>query len=378
MAKNDFAENYQAKILLLGIYTPDNPIKNMDAYFDEFLNLVDTLGSPSEHTMLMKVRGTEKANFLTKGKLQEVIDYCDKHKIEEVICSEPLSALQERNLADVLGVRIFDRAQLILDIFSQSAHSAEGKVQVEIAELSYLKTRLAGRGLEMAQQEGYVGGRGPGETAKESLRRYYETKIKNAQKRLKTLERSRDVQRKRRLASGIGLVSLVGYTNAGKSSILNALTKSDVEAVDKLFATLDTTTRELFLTEEKKVLLSDTVGFISNLPHHLVDAFKATLDELRYADLILHVVDISSTLWQDQLSIANSILHDIVQEPQVLYVFNKIDAIGGKDAVPDEALKHTPHVLINTIEKDGREDLRQYVTDYSVAKKYKYLFIHLL
>ena len=369
MAKDHFAENYQAKILLLGIYTPGNLIRNMDAYFDEFLNLVDTLGSPSEFTLLMKVRSIDKANFLTKGKLQEVIDFCTKHEIEEVICSEPLSALQERNLADVLGVRIFDRAQLILDIFSQAAHSAEGKVQVEIAELNYLKTRLAGRGLEMAQQEGYVGGRGPGESAKESLRRYYETKIKNAQKRLGTLKRSRDVQRRRRLASGIPLVSLVGYTNSGKSSILNTLTKSDVEAVDKLFATLDTTTRELFLTPEKKVLLSDTVGFISNLPHHLVEAFKATLDELTFADLILHVVDISSPLWQDQLSIADSILHELVPDAKVLYVLNKIDKIGGGDAVPDEAQKHAPQVLANTVEKDGCEDLRQYLTAYNFARK---------
>ncbi len=369
MAKNNFAEVYQAKILLLGIYTPDNPIKSMDAYFDEFLNLVDTLGSPHEFTLLMKVRAIDKANFLTKGKLQEVIDYCTKHEIEEVICSEPLSALQERNLADVLGVRVFDRAQLILDIFSQSAHTAEGKVQVEIAELGYLKTRLAGRGLEMAQQEGYVGGRGPGETAKESLRRYYETKIKNAQKRLATLKRSRNVQRKRRLASGIPLVSLVGYTNAGKSSILNVLTKSNVEAVDKLFATLDTTTRELFLNPEKKVLLSDTVGFISNLPHHLVEAFKATLDELLFADLILHVVDISSSLWQDQLQIADSILHDLGVDAQVLYVLNKVDKIGGKDGVPDEALSHTPYVLVNTVEKDGCEELREYLATYNFESK---------
>ena len=371
MAKTEHAESYQAKILLLGIYTPVNPIKNMEAYFDEFLSLVDSLGSPHEHTLFIKIRSIDKATFLTKGKLQELIDFCKKHEIEEVICSEPLSALQERNLADLLNARVFDRAQLILDIFKQSAHSAEGKVQVEIAELNYLKTRLAGRGLEMAQQEGYVGGRGPGETAKEALRRYYETKLRNAQKRLDTLKRSRDVQRKKRVGSGIPLVSLAGYTNAGKSSILNNLTKSDVEAADRLFATLDTTTRELFLTPEKKVLLSDTVGFISNLPHHLIEAFKATLDELRFADLVLHVVDISAGLWEDQLKIANATLADLEVPAQVLYVFNKVDKIGGKEQMPTKALTYTPHVLVSTLEKDGCEDLRNYLVEHRFTRKEK-------
>lgn len=366
MAKQKSVKTIVApRTLLLGVYTPSNKMSDMNAYFDEFVNLAKTLGIETEHKLFIKLREIDKATFLSKGKLQDLINYCNEHKIEELFISEILKPLQERNLIDLLHCKVFDRAQLILDIFHQAAHTAEGKTQVEIASLEYLKSRLSGRGLELAQQEGFIGGRGPGETFKEVLKRYYATKISQARKKLETLQKTRETQRKQRLASKIPLVSLVGYTNAGKSSILNKLTKSDVLAEDKLFATLDPTTREMFLENNKKVLVSDTVGFISELPHNLIAAFKATLDELRYANLLLLVVDISNSTWKDQIMVVNDILKDLDITQPVLYIFNKIDKVGKIEQLKEEIDKYQPHVLISAMSKEGINPLISYLKDYN-------------
>jgi GTP-binding protein HflX len=215
----------------------------------------------------------------------------------------------------------------------------------------------------MAQQEGYVGARGPGESGKESLRRYYEEKIRQAKKRLATLAKSREVQRKQRLRRGIDLICLVGYTNAGKSTLLNLLTKSDVLAEDKLFATLDTTTRELFLPPDKKVLLSDTVGFISQLPHNLIEAFKSTLDELRYARLLVHVIDCSHPAWQEQVEVVQKTLKDLDIKAPMINVFNKVDRLDEEErAALDEVVPHyQPAVLTHAQDKDGAEALLSYL-----------------
>ena len=315
------------KTLLLGVYSPTNQFQNKDAYFEEFISLVKTLGLGYDLTFFMKVRILDHSHFLTKGKMEEVRKICRENEIEEVICSEALSSLQERNFSDALECTISDRERLILEIFKKSAHTAEGKVQVEIAELEFLKTRTSGQGKHLAQQAGYIGTRGPGETLKESLTRYYATRIRQAKKRLENLERSKNIQRKRRLESHVPFITLIGYTNSGKSSILNRLTKADVLVEDKLFATLDTTTKKLFLTPEKTVLLSDTVGFISDLPHHLINAFKSTLDELQYSDLLLLVVDVANEIWQDQVKVAHKILEELNVKKPIAYVFNKIDKI---------------------------------------------------
>lgn len=350
------------RTLVIGVYTPGLQ-HEASHYFEEFSRLVQTANIPEDNTLYIKLRSVDNAFFFTKGKLQEINEYCQKHDIEHVVVSTLLTSMQERNLEDILGCKVYGRAELILNIFQQAAHSAEGKIQVEMAILAHLKTRLAGRGKDMAQQEGYVGARGPGESGKESLRRYYEEKIRQAKKRLVTLAKSREVQRKQRLRRGIDLVCLVGYTNAGKSSMLNLLTKSDVLAQDKLFATLDTTTRELFLPPDKKVLLSDTVGFISQLPHNLIEAFKSTLDELRYARLLVHVIDASHPAWHEQVVVVKKTLKDLGVTAPVINVFNKIDLLEEEElAALQEALPHyQPAVLTNTTDKTGTEALMAYL-----------------
>ncbi len=364
MAKNKFlfsSEAHERKTLLLGIYAPGNQVTDMESYYEEFLGLVDTLGIAYDHTLFIKLRSTDKGHFLSKGKLQDLVDYCEEHAIEYVVCSETLTPLQERNLSDLLHAEILDRTGLILEIFRNAAHSAEGKTQVEMAELDYLKARLAGRGKELAQQAGTIGEKGPGETTKEILRRTYAEKMRQARKRLEMLEKNRNVQRAKRLESNVPLVCIVGYTNAGKSSLLNRLTKSGVLVEDKLFATLDTTVRTLYLDSEKKILISDTVGFISQLPHQLIEAFKSTLDELRYANLLMLVVDSSNPMWRDQIEIVHQILDELQLDKPILYVFNKMDLIEDKAALDFEMHQYEPHVAISTVTKDGITELVDYL-----------------
>jgi GTP-binding protein HflX len=220
----------------------------------------------------------------------------------------------------------------------------------------------------MSQQAGILGNKGPGETAKEDLRRHIEEKIRQARKRLETLERSRNIQRKQRLESKIPLICIIGYTNAGKSSLINRIAKGDVLAEDKLFATLDTTTRELFIDNKKKALISDTVGFISQLPHNLIAAFKSTLDELKYASLLLQVVDLSNPAWKSQIGVVKTTLEELNVSHPMLYVFNKIDKLSQEqlEALKPELEQFQPHVLINTCDKKGVEPLIAYLSSYQL------------
>ena len=282
-----------------------------------------------------------------------------RKQIEVIIFSEQLNPLQERNLEDVLNCSIMDREQLILEIFKKSAHTAEGKVQVEMAEAEFLKTRIIGKGVEYSQQLGVIGTKGPGETATEKMRRVLADRLRQAKQKLDTLQKARENQRKRRLSSGTPQVCIIGYTNAGKSSLLNVLTKSTVLAENKLFATLDTTTREYYVGGKTKILLSDTVGFISQLPHKLVQAFKSTLDELRYADLLLHVVDASNPEWRGQIVVVNDTIKELDIEKPMIYVMNKIDLLNAEqlEQLNKEVVDFQPHVLINTKSKDGVKEL---------------------
>jgi len=357
------------RLLLLGIYTPYNTIREPELYFEEFMGLATTLGVHFDEVFLTKIRSVDKAYFLTKGKLEELRLFCQENEIEHIICSEILSALQERNLENVLDCKVFDREQLILEIFQKSAHTAEGKIQVEMAHIKYLKSRLAGKGREFAQQEGRIGARGPGETVKETLRRFFDDRLRQAGKRLESLRKSRVVQRKRRLESKLPLVCLVGYTNAGKSSLLNALTGSEVLAEEKLFATLDTTTREFYSNGTKQLLISDTVGFISHLPHHLVEAFKATLEELMYAHLIIHVIDVSNRAWPGHITVVEQTLKELGVTAPVVYVFNKIDKLSEKDRaeIQQELTSFQPHVLTSTQTKAGVAPLSSYLTSYAFS-----------
>lgn len=356
------------RTLLLGVYSPFNQIGNPDYYYEEFLSLVHTLGMPYEATHFMKLRTTDNNMFLTKGKLEELAELIKKDAIELVVFSETLTPLQERNLENALGCHIFDRQRIILEIFKKAAHTSEGKIQIEMAEINYLKTRIIGRGPNLAQQAGLKGTRGPGETLKEELKRHFAEKLKQAQKRLDTLDRSRAVQRKQRLENKIPLFCIIGYTNAGKSSLINRIAKGDVLAEDKLFATLDTTTRELFIDGKKKGLISDTVGFISQLPHNFIAAFKSTLDELNYANILLQVIDISNPAWKSQINVVRDTLQDLNVDKPMIYIFNKIDKLTPEqqDYMQMELHEFAPHVLIHTKSKEGIEPLVKLLRDIKV------------
>ncbi|TET06503.1 GTPase HflX [Candidatus Dependentiae bacterium] len=353
------------KILLLGIQAPYNKIQNIEGYFQEFLNLAHSNEIEAEHTLFIKLRDINPAHFLTKGKLEELKEYCNKHNIEEVVISEPLTAQQERNLSDLLNCRVFDRTQLILEIFEKSAHSAEGKTQVEIAMLQYRKSRLAGKGIHLAQQVGVFGLRGgPGETIKEQETRHIDQQILKLKKQLKRIEQSRKTQRKRRLCSAFPLISLIGYTNAGKSTILNVLTKSNVLAEEKLFATLDTTTRTLVINSTKVGLISDTVGFIQLLPHQLIEAFKSTLAELRYADLLLLIIDSADPNWEDHINVVHQILNELAIDKPILYVFNKIDKIEKQSELFEQFNRYEPNVFVSAISPNELNQLKDYLLEH--------------
>jgi len=354
--------------LLLAIEAPYNRTKSIESYFDEFKNLARTNQVATDHIIYLKLREIDPTYFLTKGKLKDIKDYCDEHKIEEVILSEPLTVQQERNLDDYLRCRIFDRTRLILEIFEKSAHSAEGKIQVELARLQHKKSRLAGKGVNMSQQMGAIGGRGPGETAKERETRHIETIVLRLRGELERIDRARETQRKQRIQKRIPHICLIGYTNAGKSTILNTLTRSNVLAEDKLFATLDTTTRELYVNSKKVGLISDTVGFIQLLPHQLIKAFKSTLSELKYADLLLHVVDVSDLNWESQIEVVHSILEELEVDKQMLYVFNKADKTEITDFLKSALDKYEPHVVINALTKDGIVPLTEYLDQWNTER----------
>lgn len=352
------------KTLLIAVHAPYNKTGNIHSYYDEFLHLVSSNSIQYDEVMYIKLRSVDAGYFFTKGKLEEIQEFCEREKFEEVIVSDQLTAQQERNLSALLRARVFDRTQLILEIFEKSAHSAEGKMQVAIAMLHYQKSRLAGRGVHMSQQSGHIGGKGPGETAKEKETRHIEEHINKFKKQLKSLEKNRDVQRKRRVDNQIPHICLIGYTNTGKSTLLNQLTKADVLAQDKLFATLDTTTRELYIEGKKKGVISDTVGFIQQLPHHLINAFKSTLGELQHADLLLHVIDIADPDWQQHIKIVHDILNELEVEKEMLYVFNKADTPESTHAPEHLRNNYQPNVVISAKTKDGITPLIKFLHEW--------------
>ena len=364
MKKQATATTVYPKTLLLGIQTPASHTLNMESYFEEFRNLARTNDVRNKVELNVKIRTIDPGYFLTKGKRDEIKAFCDEHEIEQIIISEPLSSRQASNLAELFDCNIFDRTELILEIFEKSAHTAEGKLQVSIARLQHKKSRLSGKGIHFGQQSGSIGVRGGfGETAKEKETRHIEDSILQIKRHLKKMHSARETQRKQRLNTNEPNLCLIGYTNAGKSTILNILTNSNVLAEDKLFATLDTTTRSLFIHGKKKGTISDTVGFIQQLPTRLIDAFKSTLSELYYADLLLHVVDIADPGWQNHIQVVDKILADLQVEIPILYVFNKADKIDTQ-LLAGALEKYEPHVIISSLSKKGTEPLIEYLNSW--------------
>ncbi len=311
----------------------------------------------------------DAALFVGSGKADEIARAVIDDQLELVIFNHALSPAQQRNLERHLKVRVVDRTSLILDIFAQRAHSHEGKVQVELAQLQHLATRLIRGWTHLERQKGGIGLRGPGETQLETDRRLLGERVKALRARLAKLHRQHATQRRARSRNNTFSVSLVGYTNAGKSTLFNALTKAGVYAADQLFATLDTTSRRIHLEEVGNIVISDTVGFIRELPHQLVAAFRATLEETIHADLLLHVVDAASPARLEQIAQVNLVLKEIGADeiPQIL-IWNKIDAAGLEPAVERDEYDKIRRVFISAQTGAGLDQLRQAVAEFAKAR----------
>ena len=333
--------------------------KDFAERLDEFRLLVSSAGAVPLDVVHGKRGSPDPATFAGKGKVQQIKDAATLHGADLVIFNHELSPGQQRNLERGIGLRVVDRSALILDIFAQRARSHEGKLQVELAQLEHLATRLVRGWTHLERQKGGIGLRGPGEKQLETDRRLLGKRVAMLKDRLKTLERQRQVRRRARQRSEVLSVSLVGYTNAGKSTLFNALTKAGAYAADQLFATLDTTSRRLFIPDAGQIVISDTVGFIRDLPHSLVAAFHATLEETASADLLLHVVDAASADRDQQMTAVAGVLEEIGagQVPQIV-VWNKIDATHAAPGVERDEYAKIARVRVSAISGAGLDLLR--------------------
>ncbi len=340
------------------------------ASLEELALLARSAGADPITTITAKRNSPDPAHFVGSGKADEIAEACLADKIEIVIFNHALSPAQQRNLERRLNVRVVDRTSLILDIFAQRAQSHEGKLQVELAQLQHLATRLIRGWTHLERQKGGIGLRGPGETQLETDRRLIGERVKMLRTRLAKLRKQHETQRRSRGRNQTFSVSLVGYTNAGKSTLFNTLTKAGVYVANQLFATLDTTSRRLYLGEETgSVVLSDTVGFVRELPHQLVAAFRATLEETIHADLLLHVVDGSSPVRMEQIEQVNEVLREIGADhiPQIL-VWNKIDAAGLEPGVERDEDDKISRVLISAHSGAGLDLLRDAIVEAARAE----------
>ena len=332
MTENNTQEKIQRAVLVgLSAHSLNNDENATDSSMEELVALLETAGGKCVGVVTQTKDSPDPRTFIGEGKVAEVKELVQAMEADMVVFDNSLSPSQQRVLTEELGVSVLDRSALILDIFAQRARTREGRLQVELAQYKYLLPRLLGMWKHLERQEGAIGTRGPGETQLESDRRHIRRKISKLEGELKEVRRIRGVQRERRIKNEVPVVAIVGYTNAGKSTLLNKLTGADIPANNRLFDTLDTTTRTLEISDTCTVLISDTVGFISKLPHHLVEAFKATLEELEYADLLLHVIDASNPEWRDQAAVVDELIRELgAEQTPRLEVFNKCDRYVGE------------------------------------------------
>ncbi len=334
------------RAVIVGVIFPHQTKAQVDEYLDELELLADTAGADVIYRVYQERERPDPAYFIGRGKVEQIAKIVEEEKIDVVIFDDELSGVQVRNLEEVINCKVIDRTTLILDIFVSHAKTAEAKIQVELAQLEYLLPRLTGRWRHLSKQYGGIGTKGPGETQLETDRRLVKRKIAILKEKLSEIDNQRKVQRKGR--RDIFKVALVGYTNAGKSTLLNVMADADVYVEDKLFATLDATTRVVKLSPSKKILLTDTVGFIRKLPHHLIASFKSTLDEIVEADILLHVVDITASNFREQIKVVEETLEELnsIDKPTIL-VFNKIDKLQDTSLIYSLASEYKDAVFIS-------------------------------
>ena len=331
------------RIILIGISTRDQNMDQVNEYLDELAFLAETAGGITIKRFTQNLDRADIKTFVGKGKMEEIIAFVKANEIQIAVFDDELTPSQLRNIEKIMGCRVLDRTNLILDIFAKRARTAQAKVQVELAQYRYLLPRLTRMWTHLEKQRGGIGMRGPGESEIETDRRVIRDKLSRLREKLTDIEKQTKTQRKRR--ADVVRVALVGYTNVGKSTLMNLLSKSDVFAENKLFATLDTTVRKVVI-DRIPFLLSDTVGFIRKLPHDLIESFKSTLDEVREADILVHVVDISHPNFEEQIHVVNETLQELkAMDKPVLLVFNKIDAYTFIQKDEDDLLEPGPENL---------------------------------
>lgn len=312
------------KFLLVGVSAQDGD--DTEDSLEELAELVETAGAEAIGAVIQKRERIHPATYIGKGKVEELKELIWETQADGIVCDDELAPAQLRNLVELLNVKVMDRTLIILDIFAMRASTSEGKIQVELAQLKYRASRLTGLGKSLSRQGGGIGTRGPGEKKLEMDRRLIGSRISQLKKELEEVRRHREVTREQRTKSRIPVAAIVGYTNAGKSTLLNTLTDADVLEEDMLFATLDPTTRLLLLSGDQQILLTDTVGFIRKLPHHLIEAFKSTLEEAKYADYIIHVVDAANPQAEKQMHIVYETLRSLgIEDKKIVTLFNKQD-----------------------------------------------------
>ncbi|MFK7724206.1 GTPase HflX [Pilosibacter sp. HC1M1C21] len=342
----------QERVILFAASTNDSD--DTEESVEELKELVKTAGAETVGTVIQNRENIHPGTYLGKGKIQELKEMVWESGATGVVCDDELSPAQLKNLEDALDTKVMDRTMIILDIFAARAKTREGKIQVELAQLRYRAVRLVGLRNSLSRLGGGIGTRGPGETKLEVDRRRIHERISQLKSELHDVERHRDVVRKQREQSGTLTAAIVGYTNAGKSTLLNKLTGAGILAEDKLFATLDPTTRALVLPGGEKVLLTDTVGFIRKLPHHLVEAFKSTLEEARYCDVILHVVDCSNPQMDMQMHVVYETLRRLdIKDKEIITVFNKVDRPDADTACRDMSADYKVRLSAKTGEGIG-------------------------
>lgn len=367
MAEMIELKQVKEKVILVGVSTDDHD--DTEKSLDELEELALTAGAVTVGRVIQNLSQIHPVTYVGKGKLDEIKDLLWETEATGIICDDELSPIQLGNMEDALNTKIMDRTLIILDIFANRASTNEGKIQVELAQLKYRQSRLVGLGKSLSRLGGGIGTRGPGEKKLEMDRRLIKGRIAQLNRELKDVKRHREVTREQRSRNQVPVIAIVGYTNAGKSTLLNTLTGADVLEEDKLFATLDPTTRNLKLPSKQEVLLTDTVGFIRKLPHHLIEAFKSTLEEAKYADIILHVVDASNPQMDEQMYIVYETLMNLeVKNKPVITAFNKQDKVDGEVILRDFKADHVVNISAKTGE--GLENLQNVIEEVCGNRKF--------